>query len=240
MNVRPILFSGEMVRALLDGRKSQTRRVITSPRPNHPELVLQDWGNGWAPFCSDDGESANCDDGMEYPIDCPYGKPGDLLYVRETWAVWEQFSDVCKIAYRASERRSATEFFDYRKPTEIIATPGKWKPSTHMPRWASRLTLRITNVRVERLQDISDDDALAEGIERHYPHYDDKADEILHQNERWWKYCRGFALLSPVHAFAHLWDSINAKKHPWDSNPFVWVVSFEVIEQNVDQVLKEK
>ena len=137
MKERPILFSGPMVRAILEGRKTQTRRVIQSPRPNHPEVVFLDHGHGWWPYCSDDGESTWCDDD-EYVIHCPYGGIGDQLWVRETHYVFSAgYKDGTglNIVYRATEPDA----------------PCSWTPSIHMPRWASRLLLDVVSVRAERL-----------------------------------------------------------------------------------------
>ncbi len=132
MKERPIMFTGPMVRAILDGRKTQTRRVI---RPQ-PRWV----GDPGIPFRTEDADPKGI-------IQCPYGKPGDQLWVRETWAPNEGDVLAGKAFYRADNNT-------------IVE---RWRPSIHMPRWASRITLEITKVRVERLQDISEEDAKAEG-----------------------------------------------------------------------------
>lgn len=171
MAERPILFSGPMVRALLDGTKTQTRRVARPKRSIEP---MTD--------------------------ECPYGAPGDRLWVRETFAIYANGS----VVYRAS-----AEGLDPRSEQVLCA---RWLPSIHMPRAASRLTLEITDVRVERLQKISEADAEAEGVAFMRKHPD--IDETLTASQ----------------LYAALWDSINEKRgYGWDANPWVWVVSFKVV-----------
>ena len=169
MKERPILFSGPMVRALLDGSKTQTRRVI---KPRHLAFFNQN-------------AAAMLNDWNERPL--PYGKPGDRLWVRETWHDASSSLHSCAL-YRADG---------------IDLHWDKWTPSIHMPRWASRITLEITSVRVERLQDISEADAQAEGI---------TSAECLE--------CDGF-----VNAFSKLWEQINGPGS-WDANPWVWAIEF--------------
>lgn len=149
MTDRPILFSAEMVRAILDGRKTQTRRVIKPQPPAEAESVLRQLYSQDAP--KNDGAwtwwAGKPQKPITKPLFCPYGKPGDLLWVRETWA-----------PLKSGNVDFAADWSDMMQKYA-----GKWRPSIHMPRWASRITLRITGVRVERLQDISEDDAWAEG-----------------------------------------------------------------------------
>jgi hypothetical protein len=168
---RPILFSGDMVRALRSGRKTQTRRIVK--------------------------DRVNSDTGR-----CPYGKVQEKLWVRETWADY-----LGEIVYRADEGLEGIGF----APESL-----KWKPSIFMPRSASRITLEITDIRVERLQDISEEDAIAEGImyEDHYSrrYFDSLAEDYSYK--------------SPIDSYQSLWDSINGDKHPWESNCWVWVISF--------------
>jgi hypothetical protein len=176
MKERPILFSGPMVRAILDGRKTQTRRAIRPPMP---------WRDGWGVGLG------------EY--NCPYGQPGDRLWVRETWAPKQWEKGAC-----------------YRATGDLLDTGHcQWRPSIHMPRWASRITLEVIGVRVERLQDISEADAEAEGCE---PLPMCGGPEVGGYN----CYQSGFELL---------WGSINGKLAPWSSNPWVWVVEFQRIPQ---------
>jgi len=178
MREKPILFSTEMVRAILEDRKTQTRRVIKPQPGDHPD-----------------------DDGYMSSIlnRCPY-QVGDILWVRETWA-----KDIsgCPggISYRA----------DHIDPKgDGPANPMKWKPSIHMPKEAARLFLVVKDVRVERLQDITEEDAKMEGA---YPAGED------------WEYnCYR-------DGFITLWNGINGKKYPWEASPWVWVYSLERTEK---------
>ncbi|PTL79076.1 hypothetical protein [Vitiosangium sp. GDMCC 1.1324] len=197
---RPILFSGSMVRAILDGRKNQTRRVITPVQPDVRGL----WPGGRTPG--------------SLPGDCPYGQPGDRLWVRETHWIGplarNSAGDRCPtwhgLPYSVSPDGCSAAFykegFDRSEP--------RWRPSIHMPRWASRLTLEVTGVRVERLQDISEEDARAEGVERDakYP-------------DRWKNYVGEVSGPDAVDSFFSLWASIHGTAS-WDANPWVWVVAF--------------
>lgn len=184
----PILFSGAMVRATLEDRKTQTRRVVKLPS----------WSTrNWDDF-ETDGRTAEviCSNtGCSAVICCPYGKVGDRLWVRETWCYF--IAGDAHIGYKATDEIC---------PDAI----DRWHPSIHMPRTASRITLEITDIRVERLQEINEQDAIAEGVEPF--NWDDGQS------------------LRPIPAFAKLWDSINAEKHPWSSNPYVWAVSFRKLE----------
>lgn len=203
MAERPIIFSGPMVRAILDGRKSQTRRIATF-KPREEGLNLGFSGlsvghyctgvptSGWV-LCSRGG--GGCWNDRTFPLHCPYGVPGDRLWARETFLLRAAGKHA---VYRAE--------FDPVDAAGFGAMYGGWKPSIHMPRWASRITLEVVSVRVERLQEISEGDAFAEGIDG----------EALHR-------AKGYA----PDAFRKLWDSINAKRAPWESNPYVWVIEFK-------------
>lgn len=141
---------------------------------------------------------------------CPYGEPGDLLWVRETHAIatGHMYDGEAAVKYRADDALVALHDERSNSHARNASISDRWRPSIHMPRWASRLTLRVTEVRVERLQDISEDDAEAEGVDPYeYPS----------------------GPLAPSHrgAFFELWDKLNAQRAPWRSNPWVWVVSFE-------------
>jgi hypothetical protein len=186
MKERPILFSGPMVQAILDGRKTQTRRVV-KPQPEYWEQT------GGYHYPLDKKPYRGAPVGRVRSIDeyrCPYGQPGDRLWVRETW---HQYAGG-EVIYRA----------DYG-PESYQAGAKGWRPSIFMPRWASRITLEITGVRVERVQDISADDARAEGV---------SAPDVL-----------------PRSKFATLWDSINAKRgYGWDMNPWCWCVEFKAVQ----------
>jgi len=187
MTDRPILFSAEMVRAILKGRKTQTRRVM-KPQPS----TVDDAGR-WYRMKSG-GESL-----MTSAYPCPYGAPGDTLWVRETWTQYpiELNPEPCDAWYKATSNGPPPPF--------------KWRPSIHMPRWASRITLRITDIRVERLQDISEDDARAEGC-----------DPVVHPDG-------AVDCGTRKTTFASLWNKINGPG-AWDENPWVWVLAFERIK----------
>jgi len=192
MSEKPILFNAEMVRAVLDGRKTQTRRILKDA-PSDPKCTehLKHPDGRW--FFKGGGIAK-----------CPYGKPGTKLWVRETWA---HLNDYDGQVLLASSRIAL-----YRADNEETIQPLKWKPSIHMPRWASRINLEITDIRVERVQDISDQEAKAEGV-------DGIPDPtILGTNYH------------HIIPFAELWDSINKKRgYGWDENPWVWCVSFKKI-----------
>ena len=213
---KPILFSGEMVKAILDGRKTQTRRVM-KPQPlfytGRKYIVPDDAPKKWH----------DCDDIFAAGF-CPYGQPDDILYVRETWADLRgmgfgndpQTDNPWNFAY-AADIKPGSDSDRIRKEYGV-----KWKPNIHMPREAARLFLRVKSVRVERVQDISEDDARAEGCSAGYEtHGDGKFEDVT---EYEW---------TAKEEFADLWNSIYAKRgFGWDINPWVWVVEFdcEVVE----------
>ena len=201
MTERGILFSAPMVRALLAGTKTQTRRAVKMP-PSWDCIVYADWGNGFWPYRSDDGESPSYDNN-EIPLRCPYGQPGDRLWVRETWAPHSDFPEVVARAV-------------YRADPECKYDVDRWHPSIHMPRRASRILLEIVSVRVERLQDISEADARAEGIT-------DGGCVCCGHAEP----C-GCPNPSPDarDAYVRLWEDINGAGS-WGVNPWVWVVEFK-------------
>ena len=188
---RPILFSGPMVRAILEGRKTQTRRVIRpQPHPTHQRLLEEHPGD------------------PQLGIPCPYGAAGDRLWVRETWASIRGL-DEKKPSEIASYGDSADLGFFYRSDgDEQVVGRGRWRPSIHMPRWASRITLGILGVRVERVKDIGEEEAVSEGCVVM------PASAINPQPT-----ARG--------SFIMLWNSINyARGFGWLSNPWVWVIEF--------------
>lgn len=193
MAERPILMSAPMVRATLDGSKTQTRRVASKP-VRHPDL-----GNLYTPGALVlEGESQQVIERA-----CPYGRPGDRLWVREAWAPHPQ--DTSTVFYRATVEAEPG----------FPVWSGPWRPSIHMPRWASRIMLEITRVRVERLQDISDADAVAEGIGLNPSAVG--VSMTFPQGE------------SACHAaFRVLWESINGPES-WAANPWVWVIDFRRI-----------
>jgi hypothetical protein len=194
MKERPMLFSGPMVQAILrdENPKTQTRRIV-KPQPHEGWSVWQDESNGqWVQ--SGYGEAG---DDM---LHCPHGALGDRLWVRETWARYNIDQESHQIAYRATE------------PADWPAD-GQWRPSIHMPRWASRIDLEIIGVRVERLQEISEADACAEG-----------AIQAL---------CTGYPYHNPPstyrNGFSQIWESINGSES-WAENPWVWVIEFKRIK----------
>lgn len=225
---RPILFSSEMVKAILAGRKTQTRRIFKGLTPpdcigNH-SCVVED---GAAKFHLNERLAMHEGEWTK----CPYGYPGDRLWVRETWrpvGPWECRDDKATVQYRADgEYRRRTGW-----PSEfrIKTTDGadKWRPSIFMPRWASRITLEITDVRVERLQDISEADAIAEGVEPVVFTAQDIEDTPADTEEGQLLRHLGPGQLTAKSNFQVLWDEINGKRASWASNPWVWVVEFRV------------
>jgi hypothetical protein len=213
---RPILFSGAMVRAILDGRKTQTRRVVKLVGSDVIEERVVGSGEATSevswPF---DTTWADGDDGSPWYA-CPYGEPGDRLWVRETWA---HDGSKAPPLYRASWQCKR----DYPGvPCEH--GPDRWRPSIHMPRWASRITLEVTGVRVERLQAISEADAIAEGVER--------ADVVINGHNEGTRYRDYTGPNDPSEwfnsaraSFRSLWECINGPDS-WEVNPWVWCVEF--------------
>ncbi|EDF7621138.1 hypothetical protein B2E57_23690 [Salmonella enterica] len=204
MKERGMIFNAEMVRAILDGRKTQTRRPFNWKRQPAMEMAERDDGSLW-PWAED------CERGGDIWFACPYGEIGDRIWVRETFRVHSRATDVATLVYRASVRNSWTEQ-THRVPVAVCnkpATPEKWSPSIHMPRWASRITLEITDVRVERLRDLSEEDAKSEGI---IP----SAGGVLPG----WEYRINFR---------DLWMDIYGTDN-WEANPWVWVIEFKRVE----------
>lgn len=255
MSDHPILYSGPMIRALLEGRKTQTRRVVKPLTKRHPiqNLAIDGVSHGrnysgkhddpesWGFVAAEDG----CDMALAdwVGVLCPYGKPGDLLWVRETFQPlfadeWEEGRNPDGSGDRANYKTGegyAPHYVADCGPTEFVTPDGdlvtRCTSPIHMPRWASRLTLRITDVRVERLQDISEADSIAEGVER------------TCTNDGWRHYCNDpeqeAAGLTPfstaLASFASLWRSINGPGS-WNANPWVWAISFDVIKANIDHL----
>jgi len=200
MTERGILFSAPMVRALLDGTKTQTRRAVK--RQPWVSCSIEEGGGGEPPFVYSalHGAGPGHDvDESRTPCVCPYGQPGDRLWVRETWARPAAL-DPGPTVYRADYPACVPAQYENVPPAEEIA----WKPSIHMFRKDSRILLEIVSVRVERLQDISAIDALAEGCSHNDMRHGD----------------------SLVSVYARLWESINGAGS-WDANPWVWVVEFK-------------
>lgn len=206
---RPILFSAPMVRALLSGAKTQTRRLVKHPNVVDVDAWADAGGGLWEMGVHEAGSTA----GMG-KLRCPYGAPGDRLWVRETWTEVVPLSGgrLQPGDHPASRSDGSPTQIWYRadggiSPVDRLFDDGpRWKPSIHMPRWASRIDLEVTAVRVERLQDISPEDAMAEGVRC----------DCMHPVPM----CKG-----NIDAFRDLWESINGAES-WASNPWVWVISF--------------
>lgn len=210
MKQRPILFKSEMVQAILAGRKTQTRRALKMQpswvESNNP-LVSSGWqykGKKGLPKLSSWPTKEDFATALLECEKCPYGKIGDQLWVREAWSTHAEFDGVMPSSL---ETRSIHYWADGECQT------GKKRPSIHMPRWASRILLEITDIRVERLQDISEEDAQAEGCDN------SKSESAIEVG--WYE--------KPRRAFERLWESINGVGS-WEANPWVWVVEFKVVQ----------
>lgn len=241
---RPILFSGEMVRAILDGRKTQTRRVVKE------SVSAKEMGKDVLPMINRNGAWLK-------PCEwSPYGHIGDRLWVRETWRIgaWAMDDNEFCIDYKAdnSQRRQWLKCEDDELWERLCIqsvddaekaglemdenctyhwehgeSPCRWRPSIHMPRWASRINLEITDVRVERIQDISIGDAISEGIPQTYGEALNVFGEgklVGRENHIWDNF-------TSIENFRWLWDSINADRgFGWDVNPWVWALTFKRVD----------
>ena len=225
MTTHPILFSGAMVRAILDGTKTQTRRVAKVVKG---DVVVNENG-GFTVYQTLPREGAEAWRGVQVgSIACPYGQPGDRLWVKETFQLHTTGAGI-RVTYRAG---GPDRFVEPPEEWDGIPDDNHWRPSLFMPRWASRITLEITGVRVERLQAITEADAKAEGIERihagchsawkNYLFKGDpkKGQEITDKEHRIVGY------KSPIASYQSLWNSINGPGS-WDANPLVWVIEFK-------------
>ncbi|MCR9260739.1 MAG: hypothetical protein NXH95_13510 [Pseudomonadaceae bacterium] len=211
---RPIAFNAQMVNAVLEGRKTQTRRVLKKqPTP----YSIQHKSQEEADLVTQHGI-------MEY-MTSPYGFPGDKLWVREAWRTGSELDDknateIMESAHDAGF--TAGQYCPLKYEADGAVRPwgecdlddfgpfGRYRHGRFMPRWASRILLEVTDVRAERLQAITAADCKAEGIELTVPK----------DSDGWWR-----------SHFQTLWDSINGEKHPWENNPWVWVVEFRRIKQ---------
>lgn len=240
---RPILFKGEMVRAILEGRKTETRRVI-KPQPRFGYWMGMDCRRNKSPqnhyFFSSKEASYKIQphEGHDYIlVKCPYGKPGERLWVRETWVLNYVGKPIPKkrpvepitgepgeIFYQADGEQEAC-FWD--------ESGLKWKPSIHMPRWASRIDLEIVKVGVERLQDITEDDSRAEGCKSSPFDISDTLEVIndpkstKETRELAKLFCGG--TLTAKWDFWNLWTEINGEDS-WQANPWVWVIEFRRVK----------
>ncbi|EIX9458865.1 morphogenetic protein [Klebsiella pneumoniae] len=193
MKERGMIFNAEMVRAILDGQKTQTRRIVKGT--DGAVKFCKEWDiNGEEIFVVLGEKDRTGMNPVLGAISCPFGAVGDRIWVRETWARYNIDQNSHDIAYRATTPEDWPE-------------DGRWRPSIHMPRWASRILLEITNVRVERLKSISDGDAIREGCST----ADMKSGDCV------------------ADVFARLWASIYGDES-WNSNPWVWVIEFKRVE----------
>lgn len=221
MKERPILFNSAMVQALLDGRKTQTRRIAKLNLSGRAEHAGKNW---------------HVDD-PNVEKACPYGQSGDRLWVRETWATTGEFADMkiselgvqdtifrdTNIAYRADGD-------GYNEVSQA------WRPSIHMPRWASRITLEITGVRIERLSRICAEDAKAEGLKALSKDDGQTIKYGIPDRDGWpgednygWPWHRWRT--DPRISYATLWESIHGIGS-WDANPLVWVIEFRISDEH--------
>lgn len=223
MDEHPILFNSEMILAERDGRKTCTRRNsklhAINEIPNAIEFASQDLTDlrKWHFWVHERDNGRHGDPPDVETVKCPYGVAGDILWIRENHAI-----DDGKIIYQADfevrrlqgERPYGRAFHlqDYK--------PERWRPSIHMPRWASRRSLLVKSIKVERLHDISDDDVKAEGV----PHCESNGCYLT---------TKGDYAKSPQSAFKSLWESIHGEG-AWKLNPWLWVVHFERIERSTD------
>lgn len=237
---RPIIFSGEMVRAILEGRKTQTRQVIKPQPGTLVEDVYHRPDGLWIWLHLPRGQGV----GLGDPFCCPYGKPGDRLWVRETFLANGDLSEPAFPTRHTGDIMYADdEDYDICYPEKGQSKKGiNWRvvPSIYMPRWASRINLEVTNVRVERVQDITIDDIKAEIGERalaaKLPAFPPPPPRGVSKE----KHLDNIIELVGKSLFRRLWDSINAKRgHPWENNDWVWVVEFSV-SSSVDKLQTEQ
>ena len=237
MKEHPLLMKGPLVRATLEGRKTQTRRPIKCGcnelhECGNPVKLFGDWGLSNPPHQYDGEEDlygwrgkrpkvgewietvqTDVDDCLTSRVPSPLGKAGDRLWVRETFQAWR------KVGHESDEWEpigvKAASFGDTIEYRATSKSTGPWTPSIHMPRWACRLVLPLVSVRVERVQDITEDDARAEGLRR--------------TENGWTDGATGYDVTSARAAFQELWASIYGQAS-WDVNPWVWVAEWKEIE----------
>lgn len=218
MKEYPILFKGPLVTAVLDGSKIQTRRLIKPQPETWLTSGRQPWnfmGRTWGWQFSNGTRACS----SENTLNCPYGSKGDQLWVRETWARIEVADDVTETQYRADSGDKYPGGWPADEGADELCP--KWKPSIHMRREYSRIQLEVTEVRVERLQDITEEDAQAEGLIP-IPITVDCGP----MTESTGGACGG-GYITARESFATYWDAINSHRAPWASNPWVWVISFK-------------
>ncbi|WP_346930260.1 hypothetical protein [Clostridium sp.] len=225
---KPILFNTEMVKAILEGKKSCTRRVVKPHRQANIENMWIDMSDWDSVVVYDD----NYHIGEKGYIKIPY-KVGDILYVRETWTTIDNFKNYAdvemdediKYLYKCDDNGKEHVFIDIGVK--------RWKPSIHMPKEAARIFLEVTNVRVERLQDMKHDDFINEGIRTYTKDNNVFKYAVSEEQFAWSDMPR-----VPWKAFAILWDRILKKEqlglYGWDNNPWVWVIEFKKLESKKD------
>ncbi len=234
---KPILFQADMIEGIQDFRKTRTRRTagLKEINKNPDEWIFKGWeigtGAGYAAFERD---------GVVKNVGCPYGFPGHQLWVRETWAPVNH-NGLEAIAYRADHYLYDLPkdiYFNFLDPVPenwlfdicandlLTGSEKGWRPSIYMPRWVSRLQLGITDIKVQRLQNITEEDAMAEGIISGEVIDRDFSREAGTESKSVM-----FLDYDVISLFHDLWDSINKKKGlGWDINPYVWVVEFDLLE----------
>lgn len=243
--MKPILFSTPMVKAILEGRKTMTRRIIKS---RHESGMFQVATAKYEPnvrgyyhnrsVCAVDWDERTVDGG---DILCPYGEVGDTIYVRETWVraclsedgEGPVEGDKWRYWYRADDEWTKHDWHNPNVDGPVDAP--RWKPSIHMPREAARIFLKITDIRVERLQDISEEDAKAEGLScitkdqgRTWKYGIPDSDGLPGNDNTGWDW-QSWSV-SPVEAFSLLWRKINGE-NSWAENPWIWAITFEKIDK---------
>lgn len=210
---KPILFSAPMVKAILNGTKTQTRRII---KPQPPKEFDALYGGINGPFWMRTGAEHEDSWPPQYPngrgfLPCPYGAPSHELFVKETWRTKSQWDGLKPSELPIANEFMVSPFIAYDADGPSRELHGKTRPSIFMPRWASRITLEIESVRVERLQDISEEDAIAEGC------------------KDWMEPWRPGSLSARV-LYSKLWESINGPGS-WAKNPWVWALNFKRVEE---------
>lgn len=218
MSDRPISFSAPMVLALLDGRKTQTRRVLKDGPDGYWHVDPNPRGEGLAWVAPEGAPSI--------PIKLPYG-PGDRLWVREAWA------DDAEAQFEPQKRgtyyRADPDAEDIAEGNRSCGIPHDWRPSIHMARWRSRLTLTVTDVRVQRLHEISEADARAEGTGLYVPGHGFITESDLHADPGYSNF------LAPRMGFEAIWSEIYGP-NAWDQNPWVVALTFDVHRCNIDHM----